>query len=215
MKPAEDERKLQTNDITVSTEKSGPFLLQKNWYIDMSPSCRNTLILYALELILLIREFKASISLKQWFFVIRKSDTIIPTEGIGDSMNNIVEIREAIDAGERALRSLYSAQDKLKGARGWGIFDMLGGGFISDLIKHSKMEEAKYHLQRFRKELSDVNGNFNLQLNVGGFLSFADFFFDGFVADYLVQSKISEARRQVDDAIAKVSRILEDLKRAL
>ena len=29
MKPAEDERKLQTNDITVSTEKSGPFLLQK------------------------------------------------------------------------------------------------------------------------------------------------------------------------------------------
>lgn len=99
---------------------------------------------------------------------------------------------------------------------------MLGGGLISDLIKHSKMEEAsksmeeaKYHLQRFRKELSDVNGNFNLQLNVGGFLSFADFFFDGFVADYLVQSKISEARRQVDDAIAKVSRILEDLKRAL
>ena len=70
-------------------------------------------------------------------------------------------------------------------------------------------------MQRFRKELSDVNGNFNLQLNVGGFLSFADFFFDGFVADYLVQSKISEARRQVDDAIVKVSRILEDLKRAL
>jgi hypothetical protein len=35
-------------------------------------------------------------------------------------MNNIVEIREAIDAGEKALRSLYSAQDKLKGARGWG-----------------------------------------------------------------------------------------------
>ena len=29
LKPAEDERKLQTNDITVSTEKSGPFLLQK------------------------------------------------------------------------------------------------------------------------------------------------------------------------------------------
>lgn len=99
---------------------------------------------------------------------------------------------------------------------------MLGGGFIADLIKHSKMEEAsksmeeaKYSLQRFRKELSDVNGNFNLQLNIGGFLSFADFFFDGFVADYLVQSKISDARRQVEDAIVKVSRILEELKRSL
>lgn len=137
-------------------------------------------------------------------------------------MSNIIEIREAIAAGERALSSLYVAQDKLNSARGWGIFDILGGGFIADLIKHSKMEEAsksmeeaKYSLQRFRKELSDVNGNFNLQLNIGGFLSFADFFFDGFVADYLVQSKISDARRQVEDAIVKVSRILEELKRSL
>ena len=137
-------------------------------------------------------------------------------------MNNLIEIREAIDAGERALRSLYVAQEKLKSARGWGIFDMLGGGLITDLVKHSKMEaasqsmeEAKYHLQRFRKELSDVNGNFNLQLNVGGFLSFADFFFDGLVADYLVQSKIAEARSLVDDAIIKVNRILNELKQAI
>ena len=79
-------------------------------------------------------------------------------------MSNIIEIREAIAAGERALSSLYVAQDKLNSARGWGIFDMLGGGFIADLIKHSKMEEAsksmeeaKYSLQRFRKELSDVH----------------------------------------------------------
>ena len=137
-------------------------------------------------------------------------------------MSNIMEIREAIAAGERALSSLYVAQDKLKSARGWGIFDIFGGGFIADMIKHSKMqeasksmEEAKYFMQRFQKELSDVNGNFNLQLNVGGFLSFADFFFDGFLADYLVQSKIADARRQVDDAIVKVSRILDDLKRHL
>ena len=137
-------------------------------------------------------------------------------------MSNIMEIREAIAAGERALSSLYVAQDKLKSARGWGIFDIFGGGFIADMIKHSKMqeasksmEEAKYFMQRFQKELSDVNGNFNLQLNVGGFLSFADFFFDGFLADYLVQSKIADARRQVDDAIVKVSRILDDLKRCL
>ena len=142
------------------------------------------------------------------------------TEGMVEVMSNIIEIREAIDAGERALSSLYVAQDKLNSARGWGIFDMFGGGFITDLIKHSKMEaasksmeEAKYYLQRFRKELSDVDGNFNLQLNVGGFLSFADFFFDGLVADYLVQTKIADARRQVDDAIVKVSRILEELKR--
>lgn len=135
-------------------------------------------------------------------------------------MNNVLEIREAIAAGERALSSLYVAQDKLKSARGWGMFDLFGGGFISDLMKHSRMdeasqsmEEAKYHLQIFKKELADVNGNFNLRLDIGGFLSFADFFFDGLIADYLVQSKIANAREQVDNAIVKVSGILSELKK--
>ena len=49
-------------------------------------------------------------------------------------------------------------------------------------------------------------------MEVGSFLSFADFFFDGFVADYLVQSKISEAKEQVSDAIDKVESILKELK---
>ena len=40
-------------------------------------------------------------------------------------------------------------------------------------------------------------------------------FFDGLVADYLVQSKIAEARSQVDDAIIKVNRILNELKQAI
>ena len=48
---------------------------------------------------------------------------------------------------------------------------------------------------------------------VCGFLSFADFFFDGIVADYLVQSKIGEARRQVNEAINQVERILVELRR--
>lgn len=49
-------------------------------------------------------------------------------------------------------------------------------------------------------------------MEVGSFLSFADFFFDGFVADYLVQSKISDAKGQVSDAIRRVEQILRDLK---
>ena len=49
------------------------------------------------------------------------------------------EIDEAIASGEHALISLREAQNKLNSARNWGIFDMLGGGLITDLIKHSKM----------------------------------------------------------------------------
>lgn len=134
-------------------------------------------------------------------------------------VNDKKEIYEAIDAGERALSSLYAAQDKLKSARGWGVIDLFGGGLITDMVKHSKMndasrymEDAKFHLKAFQRELKDVNLSLDLRMEVGGFLSFADFFFDGLVADYLVQSKIASAREQVDDAITMVKNILTSLR---
>ena len=131
-----------------------------------------------------------------------------------------LEMHEAIQAGERALSSLREAQSLLNSAKNWGLFDMFGGGLFSSMMKHSKindasrlMENAKRDLQIFQRELKDVNVPMDLRMEVGSFLSFADFFFDGFVADYLVQSKISEAREQVDDAIQMVENILKNLKR--
>ena len=46
------------------------------------------------------------------------------------------EKREAIDAGNRALKSLRNAQDNLNSAKNWGLWDMFGGGFISTMAKH-------------------------------------------------------------------------------
>ena len=43
------------------------------------------------------------------------------------------------------------------------------------------------------------------------FLTFADFVFDGFVADYLVQNKISDAREDIELAILHVNIILDEL----
>ena len=132
------------------------------------------------------------------------------------------EMKEAMDAGERALSSLRSAQEKLNSAGNWGLFDMFGGGLFSTMIKRSKMDDAqnlmeaaKTDLKRFQKELKDVNIPLDLRMEVGSFLSFADFFFDGFVADYLVQSKISDAKEQVSDAIIRVEQILSELKRRM
>lgn len=129
------------------------------------------------------------------------------------------EIYEAIEAGERALRSLRTAQEKLNSAKNWGLFDMFGGGFFADIMKHSRMDDssryieaAKNDLQIFQRELRDVRGNWNLSFQTGGFLSFADFFFDGFVADFMMQSRIAEARQQVDEAIHKTESLLRELK---
>lgn len=127
------------------------------------------------------------------------------------------EIREAIDAADNALDHLRSARRYLDSAGNWGLLDMFGGGLISGFMKHSKMsdaereiDDARYALQRFSKELRDVSGYSSIHIN--DFLTFADFFFDGFVADILVQSKISDGKRQCEDAIRRVESIRAELQ---
>ena len=129
------------------------------------------------------------------------------------------ERREAFDAGFTALQSLKAAREDLKSAGNWGIVDMFGGGLVSTLVKHSKMdrarghlEEAKYNLHCFSRELQDVCMSCDTNLDTGDFLSFADWFFDGFVVDWMVQDKINRARAQVDEAIRMVSRLLNQLQ---
>ena len=129
------------------------------------------------------------------------------------------EKREAADAGNRALRSLKAAQENLSSAKNWGIWDMLGGGFISTMAKHSKMDRAKENLAKarsdlksFSRELQDVNMACHLDIETGDFLSFADWFFDGFVVDWMVQDRINQASRQVEEAIHRIERILRQLQ---
>lgn len=128
------------------------------------------------------------------------------------------EKREAIEAGRRALNSLRAAQENLNGAKNFGIWDMFGGGVISTMLKHSKMdnakqnmEQARYDLRNFSRELNDVNMACHLDIETGDFLSFADGFFDGFVVDWMVQDRINQARQQVAEAIRRVEQILERL----
>ncbi|MBR2281627.1 MAG: hypothetical protein IJ863_03285, partial [Spirochaetales bacterium] len=104
----------------------------------------------------------------------------------------------------------------LRKARNWGIYDILGGGFLSSVIKHSKIdnarsciERAKYDLDVFNRELRDVSGSINV--DIGGLLTFFDVM-DSFFADLLVQSRISDASRQVEQAIMRVEDILRRLK---
>ncbi len=132
--------------------------------------------------------------------------------------NEEKEKREARLAGQRALASLQDARNYLRSARNWGIIDLFGGGGLSGLLKHAKvrdasrsLEQAKADLQVFQRELRDVQSIDGLRIEIGDFLTFADFFFDGFVADYLVQSKIRNAQEQVDRAIDMVSNILQSL----
>ncbi|MBU5482627.1 hypothetical protein [Blautia sp. MSJ-19] len=129
------------------------------------------------------------------------------------------EKREAVEAGQRALSSLRKARENLNSAKNWGLADMFGGGFFTTMVKHSKMEQArqnmeqaKFALRNFSKELNDVNMTCNLNIDTGDFLSFADYFFDGFFVDWMVQDRINNAKYQVEEAIRRTEYIVNQLQ---
>ena len=138
---------------------------------------------------------------------------------ISDLKLDIKEVKEAIHAGSRAGSALEDMKRNLDKAKGWGMWDILGGGLISDLAKHSAIDEAntiahnsQHLLRAFEKELSDVNEFTDIKVNLSSFASFADFFFDGIFADWFVQSKINDSLDNVVRTIDKIDSITSNLK---
>lgn len=129
------------------------------------------------------------------------------------------EIREAIDAGNRALDALDEALGHLKTARGLGVWDMLGGGFLSSLLKHSKMDaaqgamqQAEQELRNFSRELANVQMSLDFQVNFDGMTQFFDMFCDNFFVDWMVQDQIVQAQKQVADARQRVWEAVQQLQ---
>jgi hypothetical protein len=134
--------------------------------------------------------------------------------------SQLKEIREAIQAGNQTMGYLENARDALQSASNFGIADMLGFDLIGGIGKHVKlghareqMEKARLQVANFQKELKDVSMVLDFQIDIGGFLTFADFFLDGILADVLVQSRIGEMKEQVAQAMGQIDRIMQDLYR--
>ena len=130
------------------------------------------------------------------------------------------EIREAIAAGKRAGSTAEKILSQLDDAEGWNTWDIIGGGgIITHMAKHSHLDEAQNlvqqlqsQLRRFKTELADIRINADLQVNIDGFLRFADYFFDGLFADWAVGDKISQSRSSVCGIIRQIDRMLDRLR---
>ncbi len=132
----------------------------------------------------------------------------------------IKELEEALSIGNRLLRCLSDSLDSLNFAEGFGVWDMVGGGVIATAGKHSHLntaqstlEEAKQLMKKFKKELSDVQMTLDSQVNIEGFSQFADFFFDGFMVDWFVQSKIKQSIEQISKARQQTLNILRQVEK--
>lgn len=137
---------------------------------------------------------------------------------IVENENNLKEITEAINAGKQVLNALETINNALRKAKGWGTYDVLGGGFFASMIKHShlddaenKMRDLKYLLNKYTRELKDVNMSVSINLDISDMLKFADFFFDNIFSDAMVQSKINRSLEQVRNAYNKITYQIKEL----
>jgi len=128
------------------------------------------------------------------------------------------ELDEAIQAGKRVKNTLFSAEESLEKAAGWGTFDMLGGGMISTAVKHNHIDDAKdyihqaqFQMRTFEKELNDVDEGSEWGIDISNMLKFADFFFDGFISDFMVQGRINESLDQVKAQARDVDQLIHSL----
>ena len=132
------------------------------------------------------------------------------------------ELNEAISAGQKALSVADQVLSSLDSAEGWGTWDLVGGGMLSDLAKHSHLDTAQSsveHLQSqlriFKTELADVTVDEDFQVSIDGFLRFADYFFDGIFTDWMVLDRIHQSQDRVQDTRNQIDQVLRRLEERL
>lgn len=128
------------------------------------------------------------------------------------------ELGEAVSAGRAALTTADQIAGSLDSAEGWGTWDLFGGGLISDLAKHSHLDDAQAsveflqsQLRRFKTELADVTISADFQVNIDGFLRVADYLFDGIFADWTVLDQIHQSQAQIQDTRSQICNVLDYL----
>ena len=119
-------------------------------------------------------------------------------------MADITQVNQAVILTDQLISELDQAERQLSSARNWGFLDVLGGGFIVDLIKHSKLNNAKvsmdrvnYLLQELKRVLGGISMPGDYSMNVGGLATFADFFFDSGIVDVYMTAKIMSSLNEV------------------
>ena len=130
------------------------------------------------------------------------------------------EIQEAVTAGKRALDITRKILEDLDSAKNWSTFDLMGGGLIADMAKYDrlnkvqdKIQDLQAALRGFRTELADVTERISgdLHVEIGDFLHFADYFFDGLFTDWMVYDKINDSRGRTLRTRDQIQKILGQL----
>ena len=142
-------------------------------------------------------------------------------DGIDDQKLLVKELQEALTAGKLVLASLADASNSLERAENWGKWDLWGGGgIISTHAKHGHVDDAKrfihqanHQILNFRDELTDLNRSFHIEIDISDTLKMADYWFDGLIADWIVQGRINNSQSQTLSAMNKIRPVVKQLQK--
>ena len=125
------------------------------------------------------------------------------------------ELTEARDAGNVVMEQIDRIRNSLSKASTWGTVDLFTDDFFADMAKYSHLDNAQEELQDlkrqlnwFSKELKDVDADINISAEFDGGFRFADFAFDGLIADSIALHKIDRIKDQVEDVAYQVQKHL-------
>lgn len=130
----------------------------------------------------------------------------------------IKEFDEAIGVGNKVKKLIEKARAKLESTSSWSTLDMFGGGLITTSIKHGKIDDARsiiqqlqHALDQFKVELNDIKIYMDNPLEIGSFLTFADYFFDNIFVDWSIHNKINKTIDNINKTSYKVTNVLNDI----
>lgn len=154
---------------------------------------------------------------------------------LGDARARRDEVRSAHDAALHAVGALEYAAERLSGAEGWSVVDVLSEGrggarhgstrFFGDVAGRAKQDhldesvvpvaEAHASLLKLRAELTDVGGGSvhkpNIRMPSSG-LSRMDIWFDNRFSDLMVHDRISSSISELEKAAASVKELIGELE---
>ncbi|MGL4108948.1 hypothetical protein [Clostridium sp. LP20] len=130
------------------------------------------------------------------------------------------EILEAITSGKECFSIIRNAGKALKSAKSWGTYDMIGGGVMSSIAKHDKLDTARkelnklgYSIGRLNMELSDINMVLAIDDITFDNSTYAfDVFFDNIFTDMSVQDKIKDSLSKIRRLENRVNNLINQLE---
>lgn len=130
------------------------------------------------------------------------------------------KIKEKIAEGQETLYNLRLAKVKLDSAGSWKKLDGFGGSILTSMMKHSKteaalgcLEQARESLVSYQRVLKVLPIPFHIRTEIAVLFSFAIFFLDGEIKEYLEPEKVESAQEQLTDGIDILVNVLLALEK--